>query len=225
MNKQIYRHELKYYISNSDRIELRSRLRHIARTDPNAGADGSYLVRSLYFDSYADKAVTDKLSGQSRREKFRLRYYNGDLSFLRLEKKSKINRGCYKETTVLTTGQCESILAGDHSGLLSAETPLLSELYAKMRFQHLRPKAIVDYIREAYLFGAGNVRITIDSDIRTSNNAAGFLNPSLPTIPSANATILEIKFDGFLPDVIRDVVQLTSRNETEFSKYVVARLV
>lgn len=225
MGEQIYRHELKHYINLCDHMELRSRLRHIARPDPHAGANGSYLVRSLYFDNYADKIVTDKLSGQSRRDKFRLRYYNDDLSFLRLEKKSKINKGCYKESAVLTIAQCERIIAGDYSDLLSKETPLLSELYAKMRFQHLRPRAIVDYTREAYIVHAGNVRITIDSNIRTSNNVAGFLNPELPTIPSANAIILEVKYDSFLPDVIRDVIQLNNRHETEFSKYVVARLV
>lgn len=225
MSERIYRHELKLYINTCDHMELRSRLRHIARPDPHAVDGGSYLVRSLYFDNYVDKAVTDKLSGQSRRDKFRLRYYNDDLSFLRLEKKSKINKGCYKDSVVLTIAQCERIIAGNFFDLLSQETPLLSELYARMRFQYLRPRAIVDYIREAYIVHAGNVRITIDCNIRTSNNVAGFLNPRLPTIPSANATILEVKYDGFLPDIIRDVIQLNNRHETEFSKYVVARLV
>lgn len=225
MDGSVYRHELKLYINAIDYMELRSRLKHIAHLDPNADAEGRYLVRSLYFDNYMDKAVTDKLSGQSRREKFRLRYYNNATTFLRIEKKSKINRGCYKESALLTVDQCECILAGNISSLLSANTPLLSELYAKMRYQQLKPKAIVDYMREVYIYRAGNVRVTIDSDVRTSGNVSEFLNPSRPTIPAANATILEIKFDGFLPDIIRDAVQLRNRSETEFSKYIVARLV
>jgi hypothetical protein len=225
MTEQNYRSELKHYINIADYMELRSKLRHIAKPDPNASQDACYKIRSLYFDNYEDKVVTDKLSGSSRREKFRFRYYNGDTSFIRLEKKSKVNRGCYKETAMVTAEQCEEILNGRYDSLLSGESPLLSELYAKIHFQNLRPKMIVDYIREAYIYTAGNVRITIDSDVRSSNNTSGFLNPDIPTIPSANAIILEVKFDGFLPDIIRNIVQLNDRQMTEFSKYVVSRLV
>lgn len=223
--EQKYRHELKHYINIIDCMELRSRLKHIAKRDPNANEDGTYKIRSLYFDNYEDKAVTDKLSGQSRREKFRFRYYGDNISFIRLEKKSKMNKGCYKEAVVVATDQCSKIINGCYDNLLSHESPLLSELYVKIRNQNLRPRMIVDYIREAYIYTAGNVRITIDSDIRSSSNVTGFLTPDIPTIPSVGSIILEIKFDDFLPDIIRDVVQIGSRHTTEFSKYVVARLV
>ena len=220
------RHELKQYINASDCAQLRARLRAVAKPDEHAGPDGNYLVRSLYFDNYNDKAVLEKLSGQSRREKFRLRYYSGDTSLIRLEKKSKINRLCYKESAPLTAEQCTAILEGYYDvALKDPDAPLLMELYAKMRGENLRPRSIVDYRREAYVFRAGNVRVTFDSGIRTSNSVAGFLNPALPTIPATGATILEVKYDGFLPDVIRDIVQIGWRNETEFSKYLVSRLV
>jgi len=62
------RHELKYYINASDYAQLRARLRIVAKPDENAAADGGYIVRSLYFDDYADKAVFEKLSGLSRRK-------------------------------------------------------------------------------------------------------------------------------------------------------------
>jgi hypothetical protein len=178
----------------------------------------------MYFDNYSDKAIVEKLSGQSRREKFRLRYYNGDASFIRLEKKSKANRLCYKESATVTAEQCAALLMGDTSWLCDPDKPLFMELYAKMRFQNLRPRNIVDYHREAYVYRAGNVRITFDSNIRTSNSVAGFLLSELVTIPATPSIIMEIKYDGFLPDIIRDLVQIGWRNETEFSKYVVARL-
>ena len=225
MAEQHYRSESKHYINLSDYMELRSKLRHIAKSDPNALQNGCYKIRSLYFDNYEDKAVTEKLSGQSRREKFRLRYYNDDTSFIRLEKKSKINRGCFKETAPLTQKLCAEIITGCYDSLLSQQSPLLSELYAKIRYQNLRPKMIVDYMREAYVYPCGNVRITIDSDIRSSGNTTEFLNPEIPTVPAANALILEVKFDGFLPDIIGDIVQLQNRHSTEFSKYVVSRFV
>jgi SPX domain protein involved in polyphosphate accumulation len=219
------RHELKHYINAADYGQLRARLRIIARHDENAGEDGSYRIRSLYFDNYSDKAVTEKLSGLSRREKFRLRYYNNDTSFIKLERKSKANRLCYKESTAISPELCAAILAGDYDSLKSTDKPLLLELYTKIKYQNLRPRNIVEYRREAYKYRPGNVRITLDSNIRTSNHVTGFLNPHLVTVPSAGAMIMEIKYDGFIPDIIRDIIQISCRNQTEFSKYVVARLV
>jgi len=219
------RHELKYHINAADYAQLRARLRVVAQPDENATEDGTYTIRSLYFDNYSDKAVTEKLSGMSRREKFRLRYYNGDTSFIRLEKKRKANRLCYKESAAITAEQCGGLISGKLELLRLPEAPLMMELYTKMRYQNLRPKNVVEYHREAYKYRAGNVRVTFDSKIRTSNCVAGFLSPGLVTIPAANTIIMEIKYDGFLPDIMRDIVQIGCRNQTEFSKYVVARLV
>lgn len=219
------RHELKHYINVADYMQLRAKLRAVMRLDGNAEDDGGYKIRSLYFDNYSDKVVIEKLSGQSRREKFRLRYYNDNTANIKLEKKSKINRLCFKESASITAQQCEALLAGSIDFLKESDIPLFNELYAKMRFQNLRPRNIVDYYREAYVYPAGNVRITIDTQIRASNSVAGFLNSKLTTIPAASAIILEVKYDGFLPDIIRAIVQHGWRNQTEFSKYLVARLV
>jgi hypothetical protein len=219
------RHELKHYINAADYAQLRARLRVVAERDKNAGDDGSYVVRSLYFDNYMDKAVIEKLSGLSRREKFRLRHYNGDTAFIRLERKSKANRLAYKESEEITAEQCEALLAGRFDCIKKPEFPLMMELYTKIHYQNLRPRSIVEYRREAYVYRAGNVRITFDTHIKTSDNIAVFLSPGITAIPAAASMILEIKYDGFLPDIIREIVQIGSRNQTEFSKYVAARLV
>jgi len=219
------RHELKHCIGASDYAQIRARLRAVAKPDKYAGADGGYMIRSLYFDNYSDKAVVDKLSGQSRREKFRLRLYNGDISFIRLEKKSKANRLAYKESSAITAQECAELLAGNFSCLKQPDSPLLMELYTKIHYQNLRPKNIVEYHREAYVYHAGNVRITFDTRIKTTNNVADFLKSNLTTIPASGAIIMEIKYDGFMPDFIRNCLQIGWRNQIEFSKYVVARLV
>ena len=219
------RHELKHYINATDYAQIRTRLRAVAKPDEHAGQDGGYRIRSLYFDNYSDKAVIEKLAGLSRREKYRIRYYNDDTSFIKLERKSKANRLCYKESERISAQQCEALLAGEYECLNTPEKSLLVELYSKIRYQNLRPRNIVEYHREAYKYHAGNVRVTFDSNIRTSDNVAGFLEPGLITIPATSAFIMEIKYDGFLPDIIRDILQIGWRNQTEFSKYVVARLV
>ncbi len=219
------RHEHKLYINPADYLQLSARLKHIAQLDKNSLGNDGYKIRSLYFDNYSNKAVMEKLSGLSRREKFRLRLYNDDSSFIRLEKKAKANRLCYKEKAPITKAQCESILAGRYDVLKEGRNPLFWELYTKMNYQNLRPVIIVDYTREAYIYPAGNVRITFDKNIKASNNVQGLFDPELVTIPAARAMILEIKYDGFIPEAIRQVIQITNRHEREFSKYLVSRLV
>ena len=85
-----YRHELKYKISYPDYLAMRSRLRPVMKADPHAAAGGRYLVRSVYFDNLNDKALREKIDGVAKREKFRIRYYNDDLSYIVLENKMKI---------------------------------------------------------------------------------------------------------------------------------------
>lgn len=219
------RHEHKLYINMTDYILLKSRLKHVAQMDRNSKDDQGYKIRSLYFDNYEDKAVMEKLAGLSRREKFRIRYYNDDWSFVRLEKKAKANRLCYKENAPITREQCESILLGNYDVLKESTNPLFIELYTKISYQNLRPKAIVDYTREAFVYPPGNVRITLDSNINSSNNVSALFEPDLVTTPAAEGVILEVKYDGFLPEVIRQIIQIGDRQEREFSKYLVSRLV
>ena len=85
-----YRHEWKHFINYADLLSIRARLRAVAVPDPHA-ENGIYRIRSLYFDNLGDKALREKIDGVNMREKFRIRYYNGDTSFINLEKKSKRN--------------------------------------------------------------------------------------------------------------------------------------
>ncbi len=217
-----FRHEIKHEISFSDMIAIRQRLRAVCLSDPHA-IEGKYRIRSLYFDDPTDKALREKVDGADRREKFRLRCYNGDLSYIRLEKKSKQNSLCAKRTAPLTIEQTQAILRGEPPRIGETDDPLLREFSAKMTTEGLRPKTIVDYTREPFIFPAGNVRVTIDYDIRSGLSGTDFLNPSCVTVPVTRAVILEVKWDEFLPDIIRDAVSL-NRREGAFSKYAACRI-
>lgn len=219
-----YRHEWKHEINQADLLALRQRLRAVTRPDPHA-VDGAYRIRSLYFDNATDKALREKLDGVSRREKFRIRYYNGDPSVIHLEKKSKLGGLGNKQTAALTPVQAQAIADGDLDWMLDSGEALIRELYVKTRTQGLRPKIIVDYIREPFVFGPGNVRVTLDYGIRTGFRCSAFLDPNCPTIPAGDAPIiLEVKWDHFLPDIIRDAVQLPGRRVAAFSKYAQCRI-
>lgn len=219
-----FRHEWKHEISLSDMITLRSRLQAVAQIDSHA-IDGNYEIRSLYFDNLSDKALREKIDGVNNREKFRLRYYNKDVSLIHLEKKSKQNGLGAKTSAVLTKDEAQAIIDGDYSRIAESEYPLIKELYLKMTTQQLRPKTIVDYTREPYIFPAGNVRVTMDYDIRTGLKCTDFLNTGCTTIPAGNAPIiLEVKWDAYLPDIIRDIIQLNGRHTCAFSKYAACRI-
>lgn len=226
MNQLEYRHEYKYAINLLDYHTLRQRLRSVATLDPNASEDGRYHIRSLYFDNGDDKALREKIYGLHNREKFRIRLYNKNGHFVKLEKKSKLNGLCNKQHTELTRKQAELILTGDIGWMLKVDDALLAELYAKMCYQQLRPKTLVDYFREAYIFPYGNVRITLDSDVRTGLYSTGLFDNEIPTLRTGEpgVLLLEVKYDNFLPDIIRNLIQTNTRQAGAFSKYAVCRI-
>jgi hypothetical protein len=109
---------------------------------------------------------------------------------------------CFKTSARITEGECRRLIGGDHAVLMENGSPLMRELYAKMSSQLLRPVNIVDYWREAYIYPAGNVRVTIDSDLRGSENPRVFLQEKIVAIPVPDALLLEVKYDVFLPEII-----------------------
>lgn len=219
-----FRHEYKHVITAYDRFVLRDRLWAVCRPDPHA-IGGKYEIRSLYFDNLDDTALREKLDGVSIREKFRIRYYNGDTSFIHLEKKSKWDSLGTKAQARLTAAEAQAIVDGDTEWMMKTDRPLVRELGSKMTILGLRPKVIVDYTREPFIFGPGNVRVTFDYNIRTGLKSVDFLNPDCVTVPVMDdPIILEVKWDGFLPSVIRDVVQLEGRRTGSYSKYAASRM-
>lgn len=219
-----FRHEWKHQIAPGDLLVLRQRLRAVARPDSHA-ADGKYFIRSLYFDTPSDTALREKLDGVDRREKFRLRLYNGDTSLIRLEKKSKAGGLCSKESAALTREEAQAAADGALAWMPESGRPLVQELYHKMTCSLLRPKVIVEYTREAFVCGPGNVRVTLDYDIRTGLGCVDFLDHACVTVPAGEAvSILEVKWDAFLPGIIRDAVGLPNRRAGAFSKYAACRI-
>lgn len=219
-----FRHEWKHEIGAADLIAIRQRMGAVARPDLHA-VDGKYRIRSLYFDNASDQALREKLDGVSRREKFRIRYYNGDLSLIHLEKKSKLGGLGSKESAPLTAEEAQAIVDGRTGWMLEGGRPLVRELYSKMRVRGLRPRTIVDYTREPFIYSPGNVRVTLDYDIRTGLGSTDFLDPDCVTVPAGDAPIiLEVKWDNYLPEIIRAAVQLEGRRSSAFSKYAQCRV-
>ncbi len=218
------RHEYKIFLNYSDYLTVRSRLRAVIPHDNHVDETGEYKIRSLYFDNLYNKALYEKISGVSIRDKFRIRCYNDNYDFIKLEKKSKINGMCSKVSETVTKDEVRRIIQGDTEWMLNSDRQLVSELYAKMKTEQLRPKVIVDYNREPFVYSAGNVRITLDRNVRTSINSVDMLNPDVPTVLAEGQTIiLEVKYDNYKPTMISDIVMVQDRLISSFSKYVACR--
>lgn len=221
-----YRHELKFAIPYADYLAMRARLRAVMTADPHADASGTYRIRSIYFDNSDDKALREKIDGVGKREKFRIRYYNDDFSFITMEKKMKLGSLCLKYDARLTEEECRRLLSGDTAFMRDHPRELVRELYAKMTYQGLRPRVLVSYVREPYVFPAGNVRVTFDSRIRTTLFHREFLTEQVSDISATDAPgdmILEVKYDAFLPELIQDLIQVPGIRQQAFSKYGACR--
>ena len=221
-----YRHELKYTVSYGDYLAISRRLKAVMQADPHVEGSGTYLVQSVYFDNSDDKALKEKIDGIGRREKFRIRFYNGDLSYVSLEKKIKNGSLCLKASETVTEDEFRRILKGDIDFMRDHGSGLVKELYAKMRYQRLKPRVLVSYKREPYIYKAGNVRVTFDSDIRTSLYDQEFLEGKMSSVNAADSPqdiILEVKYDAFLPEIIQDMIQVPHLRQQAFSKYGACR--
>ena len=220
-----YRHELKYNINYSDYLILKLRLKSILKIDKNADENGEYVIRSLYFDNIYDKAFREKVDGVNNCEKYRIRIYNNDYSWIRLEKKTKRNNFSNKQFTNLTYEQTKQIIDGDPGWMSKSENQLILELYSKIKSQILKPKTVVEYTREAFIYLPGNVRVTLDRNIKTGFLKTDLLDSEIPLVNAGlNNIILEVKYDNFIPDIIKKIINTSGRRSEAISKYGASRI-
>lgn len=223
--KKGFRHEYKHEISYGDFVLLQKRLSLIMEKDPHVGEDGSYRICSLYFDNLYDKALQEKRDGISCREKFRIRCYDNRTDLIKLEKKVKNHGLCGKLSCEITKEECQKILDGDIQWMAADSRKLMVEFYMKMRLQLLTPKVLVTYRRIPYIYSAGNVRVTLDFDIRSGLYEQNLFRTDSDGIRTPEGSyLLEVKYDAFLPELIGNAVQMGNRHSGAFSKYAACRV-
>lgn len=220
-----YRHELKYLISAAELEMLRNRVNHLLPTDSHAGSDGSYTIRSLYFDDYENRCFYENENGTDPREKFRIRIYNHCTDRITLECKRKERGKTHKTSCPLTEEQTRQLMAGNPLPNIGQQPPLLQKLTLQMMTRRLRPVVIVEYERIPFVYKNGNVRITLDTNIGSSSEVEKFLDPHISTRPvlPVGQQLLEVKYDEYLPDFIYRSLMLPSLRQTAFSKYYICR--
>jgi len=223
--KEQFRHELKYLVSDAQLAMLRNRVNHLLMPDAHAAPGGVYTVRSLYFDDYKNSCYYENENGTDPREKFRIRIYNGSTERIMLECKRKEHGKTRKTSCLLTMGETTQLMEGKPLTDIRHQPQPLRKLSLQMLMYHLRPVLIVEYDRIPYVYSNGNVRVTLDTNVATSSAVGSFLNPQIPKRPVmfTGQQLLEVKYDAYLPDFIYQNLQLQNLRQTAFSKYYICR--
>ena len=225
-NARGYRHELKYVISDADAELLAIRLSAALSPDEHAAKTGGYHIRSLYFDDPYDSAVEEKVAGVQFRDKWRIRIYNFSDRVIKLERKHKNGSFIRKDSLSLSRRECNALLGGAYTFLLYRQEPFAKEAYAALRTEGLKPKVLVDYYRQPYVFPLEDVRITLDRNIRTGYLSTDLFNPHTITYPATELMgqcVLEVKYNAYLDPHIASLIQLPSSIKTAASKYLFCR--
>lgn len=220
-----YRHEYKYRIDSCQAALLEARAASILQRDPHVEETGNYVVKSLYFDDHKDTCFLENEDGYNARYKYRIRYYDNKTEYIRLEKKSKQNGMTRKESCVITEEMCRSFMAGYIPQVREDMPPVMKELFTEMRLKNLIPKVIVVYERRPYIYKPGNVRITFDRSIASSNDISHFLDANMVMRPimRKGESLLEVKWDEVMPEFIYHHLALDELQWTSFSKYYCCR--
>lgn len=221
-----YRHELKYPITTAERFMELSRIGALAEPDTHS-QNGIYHIRSIYFDNYGDRHWRDTLDGVDDRIKYRIRAYDCDSSFIRLERKEKKHGMTAKVSCRIDEEQCRKLMKGMWPDQVRPDQLLLQELAVKMQTERLMPKVIVAYDRIPFVYRAedANVRVTFDHNILSIPDVDAFFDRGCMgrSILSAGTELMEVKFDAFLPDEMKHLLQLENRHISSFSKYDLCR--
>ncbi len=220
-----YRHEFKYLLDACDAAIIKTRMQALLRIDPHAGEDGKYLINSLYFDDLHDTCYYENEDGVDYRNKYRIRYYGQDTSYISLEKKSKIHGMTSKTGVVINREICESLIHRSIPEITEKMDEKLSLLLSDIKVRNLIPKVIVSYERTAYIYDVGNVRITFDEKVTSSGDISSFLYPvkeERPVYP-VGMSLLEVKWDNVMPSFIKEAINTNELLWSAFSKYYQSR--
>lgn len=218
------RNEIKYLINFQDHICLRGLLSKVFMQDPHQKGAG-YPVRSLYLDTAFNRSYNDTVDGIERRDKIRLRTYGDQDHSVRLELKRTLNNQISKEGQWITRTEADKVACGDYESLLIYKSPALNRIYSILKRDPFRPVVLIDYIRDAFCFDINNIRVTFDAELRKSETSFDIFDRDSVTTPviMSRHIILEIKYDGFIPEWIKKLLQIPRFERSMISKYCLSR--
>lgn len=227
MGVSVYRHEEKFLLRYPQYVELKCLLSPILRRDQNAGADGSYPIRSLYFDRPDNRDYHEKVDGVDGRQKLRLRIYRETSEWVNLEVKNRREDGIHKEAVAISRLEAAGLVksAPDCGFLLDRPSRAARHAYGLLHAEGYHPAVVIEYGREALTLPFYQIRITFDRQIRASRDVEGFFAPraGMVAVIPADEIILEVKYQHMLPAFLKRVLGSVESQAMSVSKYYLAR--
>lgn len=219
-----FRYEYKYLCTNNQMVILEHRIASILERDPHIGEKGCYTISSLYWDDYHNNHYYENENGTDPREKFRIRIYDHSMERIQLELKRKERGKTQKISCPLTKEEYRALMSKELE-IDGSRPELLNKLLLQQKTDFLEPKVVVTYDRIPYICETGNVRITFDRHMTSSDSVELFGERDMPrrNIMPSGWQLLEVKFDELLPDYIYRVLQLDMLQRTAYSKYYLSR--
>ena len=221
---EVSRTENKILLNQKEFMILKYKISQILPRDKFCKSDEGYEIRSLYFDTLSDRCCQEKEDGLRRHEKIRVRIYGTDDTVIKLESKKKDGIHQIKKSLLISRETLDNICHGKYSDLLNYEDKMGIYFYEKLS-EGMRPKNIIQYKRLSYCIKTNNTRITFDYNIRATESCFDIFQDPLQAHPitSGDVVIMEVKFNGFLLDYIKDTLRCVEAMPTSFSKYFMGR--
>ena len=220
-----YRAEDKYIVTDAELALAEARISPLLEHDEHQKGR-CYEIRSLYFDDADDSGMAENESGDDMRRKYRIRIYGNSDAFIRLEVKEKYRGFTKKISCGISRDEFEAIADGSMPFVPDRRSALNLFMLQK-RTADLRPRILVVYERSAFVYPAGNVRITFDRNILASGHINSLFDGNIPgliPVMPGGRHILEVKYDEFLPRFIASQLETGHMQQTAFSKYYLSRL-
>lgn len=221
---EVCRFEKKYEISKIEGMLLKKKLELVMKHD-RYNKENIYKVKSLYFDSIYDKDFHDKQNGLKDRKKVRIRFYGNNTNFLKLELKEKLNEISRKQSIVIDKEIANALINEKYEVLRLLNNPIAEKIYFIMQCGYYKAKCMVEYDREAFYLKENNIRITIDSNISTTETNLDIFAKNRMLYPSLiKGDVLEVKYSNFLISHIKGILDGVNKQEISISKYTNSRI-
>ena len=215
------RHEEKYILTYAQYALLRQRAIMALLPDTH-GDRGSYTITSLYYDDPQDTGLYEKLDGLALHSKFRVRTYDCNEGFIKLERKDKQGILTQKISAPIEKGQLEILT---QPGAWEQFDGTAQELVQQMQARALRPVVGIRYERDAFYHPGSDFRLTFDRNIEViPSDARALTDRSLygRTVLEPGSVVMEIKYGSHIPAFARKLTNIQAP-QLSLSKYALCR--
>jgi len=218
-----WRFEYKYQLTRQKYYLVRNSLYPYLKADrfTGNGEDSTYLVRSLYFDNDQFQAYYEKIEGYFGRIKCRIRTYNRTLvqdTVLKAELKNRWGESIEKYSTAISPSAYRMFMATGHWP--DHYNPVLEEFERICFLRAMKPKVLVEYMREGYTARDGeDVRVTFDHSVKSCFTDRLFSEPLIMRPHHFDRVVLEIKCRRNQPRWLSFIVRQQGLKYLANSKY------